>query len=133
MPVRSRTIGYSAGSSLVLLVAVCGFVACGPRPIPPEKAAFIGEWRTSSGFALQLDPAGTARLFQNRASPDLDSIGINVAPPVTEVLSVRFTEPNGLEVGKTMLYGKRYRVDRPPYHDGDSVRMVLNGVTFTRR
>ncbi len=135
MSVRSRKVGVSSGSSLLLLVIMSGAFVCGPKPIPPDKTAFVGEWSTRSGFTLWLNANGKARLFQplERASPDFDSIGIKVAPPVTEELRVQFVAPNRLDIWKTMLYGKRYRVDRPPYQDGDSVRMVLNGVTFTRR
>ncbi len=135
MSVRSRKVGFSSGSSLLLIIIACGAFACARKPIPPDKAAFVGAWRTRSGFTLRLNANGTARLFQpvDRASPGFDSSGIKVAPPVTEELSVKFEKPNGLVIWKSMLYGKRYRVDRPPYQDGDSLRMVLNGVTFTRR
>lgn len=119
-----------------LLVAMFGLLGgCGPKPIPQDKAAFVGEWKTPSGFTLRINPDGRAQMYQPAdrwTRREFDVAGIKVAPSTTAVMFAEL-KPQQLIVKKEFLYGKRYRIDEPPHSDGDTTRMVLNGVTFTKR
>ena len=123
-------------SFIVFLGALCCmFTSCGPKPLPSDKIAFVGQWKASSGFTLTINANGTATLFQSidHANPDYERLCITVGPKTIEDIPVSFVGDDILEVSKPFLYAKTYKIDRPPYRDGDSVKMVLNGVTLIKQ
>ncbi len=120
---------------IILGFLCCLLTACGPESIPGDKANFIGEWNVGSDFSLSIRANGTARLYQyiDTANPDYDKLCIKVGPRIIEDLQVKFLEGNGLEIANPTLYGKTYTIDRPPYRDGDRIKMVLNGVVLMKQ
>lgn len=122
-------------SVIFLGILCCLLIACGPKPIPSNKAGFVGEWTIGSAFRLNINANGTARLFQliDPASPDYDKLCIKVGPRIIEGMQVKFLVGDVLELAKPTLYGRTYKIDRPPYQDGDSVKMVLNGVVLVKQ
>ncbi len=121
--------------SLFLLFVCTLLISCGPKPIPNDKLAFVGQWETSSGFTLEISANGTATLIQyvDQLNPDYERLCIKVGPKTIEGLSVTFTGSERIDVVKPGLYGRTYQIDKAPYQDGDSLKMVLNGVTLIKR
>jgi hypothetical protein len=104
------------------------------QPIPEDKRAFIGTWRSASGFELTILAEGRANLHQLSpgSQPDSDLLNIKVAPQDIRGMRVRFLGPDTLEVIDPLNYAKDYRIDRAPNEDGGRFTMVLNGVTLVR-
>jgi hypothetical protein len=138
------------GAFPVLLSTVTGFIVLmfilpsivgwavgyfvGPTPIPQEKQAFVGVWRSESGFQLEIKAEGTANIKQieNRESSDCEALNIGVAPENIEGMRVKFTGKSNLEVIIPSLYGKVYHIDRAPFVEDGRTKMVLNGVTLVK-
>jgi hypothetical protein len=131
----------SAAASIVLLAAAlaalngsCEFFRH-PEPLPPSKQQFVGVWRSSAGFVLRIKAAGTAVIAQipDPADPQAAALNIKVAAPVINDLLVEFRGDTAMLVVTPLLYAREYHIDRPPFDDGDTVKMILNGVTLLRR
>jgi hypothetical protein len=105
-----------------------------PTPIPQENQAFVGVWRSESGFQLEIKAEGTANIKQiaNRNEPDCEAMNIGVAPENIEGMRVKFTGKGNLTVVIPSLYGKVYQIDRVPFVENGRTRMVLNGVIFMK-
>jgi len=104
-------------------------------PIPKEKEAFIGVWLSRSGYKLHIKAAGTATITQlvNSNDSDFDTLNIKVAPPIIEDIRIEFKGDSILMVIKPLVYAKEFRIDRYPYRDEDTSKIVLNGVTLIRK
>jgi hypothetical protein len=132
LPPRYAAFMYAVSLLSVLIF----FTSCETfkrtQPIPKEKESFIGVWLSRSGFKLHINAAGTATITQvvNSKDPDFDILNIKVAPPVIEDIRVEFKSDSILMVIKPLLYAKEFRIDRYPYRDGDTAKIVLNGVTL---
>ena len=118
---------------LGLISSSCG-VGEGAKPIPPEKESFIGVWRSTSGFELEILAVGKANLRQIRykSDPDWDRLNIKVAPDRLEGLQVRFVGDSTLELIEPLNYGRDYRINRSPYSENGQSKMMLNGVILIR-
>jgi hypothetical protein len=110
-----------------------GFVE-GQTPIPQDKQAFVGVWRSESGFQLEIKAEGAANIRQiaDHNAPDCKTLNIGVAPQNIEGMRVKFTGDGGLEVVSPGNYGKEYHIDQTPFVEGGRTKMVLNGVTFVK-
>ncbi|MGA2916087.1 MAG: hypothetical protein ABSE89_08700 [Sedimentisphaerales bacterium] len=134
----STVIGFLVLMFLIpcLGEAVSGVVGYfeGPTPIPQDKQAFVGVWKSESGFQLEIKAEGLANIRQiaDHNKPDCKALNIGVAPQDIEGMRVKFTGDNGLEVVSPGNYGKVYHIDRTPFVEDGRARMVLNGVTFTK-
>lgn len=123
---------------ITLLTALAFLTACeafrSTQPIPKEKESFIGVWLSRSGYTLHIKATGTATIKQvvNSNAPDFDTLNIKVAPPVIEDIRVEFKGDSILLVIKPLVYAKEFRIDHSPYRDGDTTKMVLNGVTLMK-
>ena len=104
------------------------------QAIPEAKRAFIGTWKSASGFELTILAGGRANLHQLSpgSHPDSDLLNIKVAPQDIRGMQVRFLGPDTLEVVDPLNYAKDYHIDRAPNEVGGQFTMVLNGVTFVR-
>jgi hypothetical protein len=138
------------GAFPVLLSTVTGFIVLmfvlpsiagwavgyfvGPTPIPQERQAFVGVWRSESGFQLEIKAEGTANIKQiaNRNEPDCEALNIGVAPENIEGMRVKFTGKGNLEVVIPGNYAKVYNINRAPFVEDGRTKMVLNGVTFVK-
>ena len=106
----------------------------GPTPISQERQAFVGVWRSESGFQLEIKAEGLANIKQiaNRNDPDRKALNIGVAPENIEGMRVKFTGDGGLEVVIPGNYAKVYHIDRTVFVEDERTRMILNGVTFVK-
>jgi len=106
----------------------------GPTSISQERQAFVGVWRSQSGFQLEIETGGLANIKQivNRNEPDCKTLNIGVAPENIEGMQVKFTGGDRLEVVIPSLYGKVYHIDQTVFVEDGRTKIVLNGVTFVK-
>jgi hypothetical protein len=104
-------------------------------PVPRDKEAFVGKWKSISGFTIKMKASGVADLSHNlsEAGPDYDRLCIKVGLPVIKDTFVKFKGDSTLEVLKPTLYAKDYRIECVPYQEDNHLKMVLNGVTLIRQ
>lgn len=124
-----RVFALSLSVALALLV-ILFFVVQLPTLIPSDKQVFVGHWKSDSGFELQIESDGTARILNNRSGSQ--GIMIEMGPNTLEELRVQLLGDTVLEVGRPSYYGRTYQIDRYPYRDGSAYLMILNGITFLR-
>jgi hypothetical protein len=123
---------------LPTLLVVCALSACGifdsKVPIPEDKRAFIGVWKTSFGFTLDLRENGAAYLKQVGASgsQDFDAVTIPLAPLNSTELEAHFRGDSTILIIKPSFYAKEYRITRAPYQEGNRMKMMLNSVAFIK-
>lgn len=108
---RLSVVGCAAAAALVLS-------ACG-KPVPAEKAAYVGEWR-SQNMALAISQDG--RVAYKRVS---GSASTSVDGPLQ-----RF-EGDNFVVGVAFL-STTFAVSKAPYQDGGRWKMVVDGVELTK-
>ncbi len=108
---RLAAIGCAAAAALVLS-------ACG-KPVPAEKAAYVGEWR-SQNMTLAISQEG--RVAYKRVS---GSSTTSVDGPLQ-----RF-EGDNFVVGFAFL-STTFAVSKAPYQDGRHWKMVVDGVELTK-
>ena len=122
------------------LVLISSFVssceACkGPTPIPKEKEAFIGIWKSEAGFELEILQDGTANVYQNTdpSNPDYESLNIKPAPDEIVGAQVNFLAENKLQIIKPLNYAREYKINYAPYFEDGKYFMVLNRKLLTRK
>jgi hypothetical protein len=98
----------------LLLLAACG------NPVPAEKAAYVGEWEDESMY-LAITQSG--KLIYERVEGNNRK---SVEGPIKA-----FTD-KGIEVGVGPI-ATTFVVNKPPYREGESWKMVVDGVTLTRK
>ncbi len=119
--------------SFLLLSILISFTSCqNAKPIPKEKQLFIGSWTTHSGFQIEIKSEGTASVSQisDTLDPDYNKLNIKVAPPFIANMHVEFFGDSVLQIVKPLYYAKQYRIDKNPYLENDTSKLVLNGVLF---
>lgn len=124
-----RVFVLSLSVALVLLIVLFVLVQL-PRQIPNDKQVFVGHWKSTSGFELQIESDGTALILNNHSGSR--NIQIEVGPNTIEELRVQLVGDTILEVDRPSYYGKTYRIDRFPYRDSSAYVMILNGTNFLR-
>ncbi len=105
-----------------------------PKPIPKEKEPFIGVWQARSGFKVIIKASGTADVTEGNISMNPDNIKLNigVTPEYAIGMLVGFGADSVLIISKPTVRAREYRIDRNPYLDGDTMKMVLNGVVLIK-
>jgi hypothetical protein len=105
-----------------------------PKPIPKDKEAFIGLWRTQSGFQIEIDSSGIADAIPiiDHNNPDFKEIDPGLSPEYAKEMIVGFKGDSIFSVSKPKVRSKSYRIDKNPYMDGDTCKMVLNGVLLIK-
>jgi len=118
-----------------VFIAIQTFVSCiRPEPIPKNKEAFIGLWRTQSGFQIEIDSSGIANAIPiDINNPDYNKIDPGMTPEYSKGMFVEFNGDSIFEVIKPTVRAKLYRINKNPYTDGDTCKMVLNGVLFIKQ
>lgn len=98
---------------LALLLAACG------KPVPPEKAAYVGYWQ-GPGMALQITQEGQVRYkrVQGTQTTSIDA-------PLQGFAGDNF------DVGVGSLV-TTFVVSTPPHEVNGQQRMVVDGVELTR-
>lgn len=105
---------------MAALIAATGLAGCG-KPVPPEHAAYVGDWR-SQHMRLRITPDG--RVEYKRVEGRMST---SVSAPIQ-----RFDGPH-FEVGIGPLT-TRFNVSAPPHDDGDGgARMTVDGVELVRQ
>lgn len=124
---------------LVLLLMICSFTSClsskNPKPIPEDKKAFIGVWISDSGFKVDIKSSGTADVTENYnfSNPDDDNLNIGVTPEYSKNMLVEFNGDRLLIIRQPRVRAKEYHIDKNPYQDGDTCKMILNGVLLIKQ
>jgi hypothetical protein len=106
-----------------------------PQPIPKGKEAFIGTWQSQSGFKIDIKSLGTADVTEGDISknPDNSKLNIGIAPDYAMGMLVGFIGDSILIISKPTVRAREYRIDRNPYSDWDTVKMVLNGEVLIKQ
>jgi hypothetical protein len=119
--------------SLLLLSILISVTSCqNAKPIPKDKEPFIGMWISHSGFQIAIKSSGTASVTQisDTLDPDYNKLNIKVAGPFITDMLVEFIGDSVLSISKPLIYAKEYIIDKTPYQDNDTTKLVLNGIIF---
>ena len=109
-----RTVFKAASLLMLLTLAACA------KPVPPEKAAYVGEWR-GTAMALLITQDGSVayrRLYQG--------VNKSINAPLEEFQGDNFV------VGVGPL-STTFVVSVPPHLDGTLWKMTVDGVELTRK
>ncbi len=98
---------------LALLLSGCW------KSVPPEKSAYVGEWREKT-VSLGIMQNGMVRYERFR-----DGKTTTFAGPI------RKFDGDDIEAGIGSL-STTFKVGKPPYQDGETWKMVVDGVELTR-
>lgn len=104
------------------LLITCCFVVlltgCG-KPVPPEKAAYVGEWQEKAMYlVITQDGSVNYKRLKGGAS-------VSVTGPLKEFKGDNF------EVGIGPMT-TTFEVNKPPFQEGEQWKMVVDGVVLTR-
>lgn len=123
-------------SLLTISIVICVlWVSCGnPQPIPEAKRAFIGTWQSQPGFKIDIKSSGTADVTEGdiAKNPDNSKLNIGIAPDYAMGMLVGFINDSVLIISKPTVRAREYKIYRNPYLDGDTMKMVLNGVVLIK-
>ena len=111
---QSKPLLQTLAISLAMLLYACG------NPVPPEKSAYVGEWRSPT-MALLITQDGSVRYARK-----VKGVGRSMKGPLQ-----RF-EGNNLVVGIGPI-SSTLSVSIAPHRDGDAWKMTVEGVELTRR
>jgi len=104
---------------LLFLVAVLGSLyGCG-KPVPPEKAAYVGEWQEKTMYLL-ITQDGSVRYKRLKGG-----VTTSVEGPL------KGFSGNNFEVGIGPM-ATTFVVSKPPHQDGDAWKMVVDDIELTR-
>lgn len=102
---------------LPLLLALT-LIGCG-KPVPPEKAAYVGEWQEKTMYLLitqdgsvrykRLKGGATTKIEAPLKGFDGDNFEVGIGPATTTFV-----------------------VSKPPYQEGGEWKMVVDGITLTK-
>jgi hypothetical protein len=105
-----------------------------PQPIPKGKETFIGIWQARSGFEMNIKSTGIADVTEGNISmnPDNAKLNIGITPEYAKGMLVGFAD-SILIISKPTVRAREYRIDRYPYLDGDTMKMIINGVVLIKQ
>lgn len=100
-------------ASLLLMLFACS------KPVPPEKSAYVGEWKGPGMYLLVLrDGSVRYERLKNGGS-------VTVSGPLKEF------KGNDFLVGVGPL-STTFVVSKPPFQNGNAWKMVVDGVELTK-
>lgn len=103
---------------IILLLVAMLLTGCG-KPVPPEKAAYVGEWRAKNMYlAISQDGQVNYKRVEGNFSSSINA-------PIKEF------NGNNFEVGIGPM-STTFMVGKPPYQSGKSWKMEVDGVTLTK-
>ena len=91
---------------------------CG-QPVPPDKVAYVGEWQERTMYLL-ITQDGSVRYKRLKAGATTSIEG-----------PLKGFEGDDFVVGVGPI-NTTFDVSRPPYQDGESWKMVVDGLELTR-
>jgi hypothetical protein len=103
---------------IVSLLLALSLFGCG-KPIPPEKSAYVGEWREKTMFLL-ITQDGSVRYKRLKGG-----VSTSVEGPLKGFVGDNF------EVGVGPI-GMTFVVNKPPYQDGERWKMVVDDMELTK-
>jgi len=113
--------------SFLLLLIFVSFTSCqNAKPVPKDKESYIGLWGSHSGFQIDIKSDGTSTITQIADT-------IAVAPPFIKEMFVEFKGDSNLLVAKPLYFAKEYLINKSPYQEGDTSKLILNGVIFIKQ
>lgn len=100
---------------LALLLALAG---CG-KPVPSEKAAYVGEWQERTMYLLiAQDGSIRYKRLQGGATTSIEG-------------PLKGFSGNDFEVGVGPM-ATTFFVSKPPYQEGDKWKMVVDGLELVK-
>jgi hypothetical protein len=103
---------------LLVLAAVLLLSACG-KPVPAEKAAYVGEWRQPTMYLL-ITQDGTVKYERLKGGGKTSVEG-----------PLKAFNGDNFDVGFGPIR-TTFVVSRPPYEEAGEWKMVVDGVVLTR-
>jgi hypothetical protein len=127
--------------SLLMMSAILLFTSCAPscespKPIPRDKESFVGHWYSRSGFQVEINADGRARVIQieNSKDPDCIKLNISITAEYCRELLVKFSNDSVLYIkSNEVRTAKKYVIIKEPFLDGDTTKMILNGVMLIKQ
>ncbi len=107
-------------SRIFLTVLVCACLSGCTKPIPPEKASYVGEW---SGLTMTLSIAQDGRVAYKRTEVGTST---SIDAPLKRFEGSNFVVGVGL-ISTTFV------VSAPPHLDGTVWKMTVDGVELTKK
>ena len=104
---------------LALAVLLLAFVAACGTPVPPDKKEYIGEWH-GKDMVLLITQDGNIR-YRRRKNGNSTSINA----PIQRFDGASFWVGIG-------ILATKFEVSKPPYHEGNAWKMVVDGVELVR-
>lgn len=104
--------------STLLLVTALALSACG-KPVPPEKSAYVSEWRAPA-MGLLITHDGSVAYKRLKAGVKTSANG-----------PIRRFEGDNFVVGVPLL-SITFVVSKPPYQEAGRWKMVVDGVELTK-
>lgn len=104
---------------LSMFVFLAALLAACARPVPPEKSAYVGHWKSPT-MSLSITQAGRVEYRRTRGS-----VNTSIKGPLQGFDGDNFT------VGIAMLK-TTFVVSTPPHEDRGRWKMVVDGVEVTR-
>src|SRR5271169_832997 len=98
-------------TTVVSLLVALSLLGCG-KPVPPEKSAYVGEWREKTMYLLITQDASVSfKRLKSGASTSVEG-------------PLKGFDGNNFEVGIGPM-STTFIVSKPPYQDGESWKMVV--------
>ena len=107
-----------ATSIIVSLLLAFSLSGCG-KPVPPEKAAYVGEWQDKTMYLL-ITQDGSVRYKRLKGGASTSVEG-----------PLKGFNGDDFEVGIGPA-STTFLVSKPPYQDGNTWKMIVDGVELTR-
>lgn len=108
----------NAAKLFVVVLLVAALAGCA-KPLPPERAAYAGEWK-GTNMSLLISQAGTVQY--QRVDGNMSE---SIHGPIQEFSGA------GFSVGVGPLSAD-FKVTVPPHQDGEAWKMTVDGVELTR-
>ncbi len=120
----------------LLFILLTSCISCRhAQEIPKSKEAFIGIWHSPGGFEMEIKASGLANLTEiaNPLDSEATKLNVGVTPKYAKEMLVDFDGDSLLTVSKQFVRAKQYKINKSPYMDGETGKMVLNGVILTKQ
>ncbi len=104
--------------TVVILLLALMLSACG-KPVPPDRAEYVGEWQGQS-MVLLITQDGSVHYKRLKGG-----VSTSIKAPLKRFDGDDFVV--GIGPMSTV-----FTVSKPPYHDGEVWKMVVDGVELTR-
>ena len=108
-----RSLGRLAALAALVLLVSCA------QPVPPERAAYVGDWR-GENMQLLISAGGQVHYFRQRGNSR-----------TTVDMPIQAFEGDDIVVGFGP-FKTRFVVSKPPHRDGNVFKMTVDGVELVR-